>query len=362
MSYSEQELDRLSKALEKDFKLLQTLKLIHDYHSRVFKCPKCGSSDLERISLLQYKCKQCGSTLIYPSFSPSDFSPNIPFSHVLELVNLGIIEAAHGGSKGISYVLVKPELVKRALENKGFIEEMPKIELPELEGELESEEFFNLISDFRNIVNLILKSVKSGGSAHFLLLGPKISLKSLIIEELTRIPGSYFYVPSADPSLDEVLWSVKPNPLIIPNLDKMRSSVDLSTLVNFISSNRVFVRKVGDVVQHRSTVTASSLSERGIPRDLVSYFITLHLPPIEDEELRRKIVTKLVMERSGKSEKLANYIAGRSSLFSDFGFREFLELAKLCDDEDCVDSVVSLLVKYSKPLEKKRRRSKGQKS
>jgi len=361
MPYSEQELDRLSRTLEKDFKLLQTLKLIQDYHSRVFKCPKCGSSDLERVSLLQYKCRQCGSTLIYPPFSPSDFSPNIPFSHILELVNLGIIEAAHGGSKGISYVLVKPELVKRVLEDKGFIEEMPKIELPELEGELESEEFFNLISDFRSIVNLILKSVKSGSSAHFLLLGPKISLKSLIIEELTRIPGSYFYVPGADPSLDEVLWSVKPNPLIIPNLDKMKSSVDLSTLVNFISSNKVFVRKVGDVIQHRSTITASSSSERGIPRDLISYFITFHLPPIEDEELRRKIMTKLVMERSGKSEKLANYIAGKSSLFSDFGFREFLELAKLCDDEGCVDSVVSLLLKYSKPSEKKRK-SKGQKS
>ncbi|MCS7102513.1 MAG: hypothetical protein NZ992_01365, partial [Candidatus Korarchaeum sp.] len=219
-----------------------------------------------------------------------------------------------------------------------------------------SESFKSLLNDFKNIVFLITKSIRSGSSAHFLLIGPKISLKELVIEELQRIPSSYLYVPGSEPSLDEILWGVRPNPLILPNLERLRSSVDLSTLANLLSSGKLFVRRVGEVFDHRSTVTASATGERGIPKDLANYFISFYLPPIEDDALRKRIIAKVIMERSGKDERFADYVAEKSSIFTEFGFREFLELAKLCDDNECIDNVVSLLTRYSKPVSKRRRR------
>lgn len=358
MSMTDERLvEKLMKLVEKDPKILITIKAIHDYHNKVFKCPRCGSSNLERISVLQYRCRECGSAYLYPPFSPSDVTPQPPISHILELISLGVIEAVHGGSRKVSYVLTKPEILKWTLENKGFVlEEAPVIGEPEQRVEELPEDFRNLLNDFRSILSLITKSIRSESSAHFLLIGPKISLKGLIIEELQRIPSSYLYVPGSEPSLDEVLWGVKPNPLIIPSLERVRSSVDLSTLANLLSSGKLFVRKVGDVFNHRSTVTASVTSERRVPRELTSYFIPFYLPPIEDDALRRRIIARLIMERSGKDERFSEYVAEKSSVFTEFGFKEFLELAKLCDDRECIDSVVSLLMKYSKPVVKKRRR------
>lgn len=334
------------------------MKSIYDYHTKVFKCSKCGSSDLERISILQYKCRQCGSPYIYKPFSVEDLSPQPPFSHILELINMGIIEAVQGGGKSVSYALAKPALLKSFLESRGIIGDLliGPTELPEVEVEEGSEDLKAIFNDFKRIVFLIMKSIKSGSSAHFLLIGPRISLKELVIEELQRVPGSYLYIPGSEPSLDDIIWGVKPNPLVISNLERMRSSLDLSTLVNLLSSEKVYVRRVGEIIHHKSTVAASSSGERGIPRDLMPYFIPLYLPPLEDEVLRRKITAKIIMERVGKSEKIANYVAEKSSIFTEFGFREFLELAKLCDDEECVDGVVSILVRYSRPPARRRKR------
>ncbi|MEM0017133.1 MAG: hypothetical protein QW280_01550 [Candidatus Korarchaeum sp.] len=350
-------LEKLMKSVEKDPKMLVTIKAIYDHHDKVFRCQRCGSSNLERISALQYRCRECGSAYLYTPFSPSDMTPQPPFSHILELISLGVIEAVHGGSRKLSYVPAKPEILKWTLENKGFVlGEAPVIGEPEPGVEELPEDFRSLLNDFKSILFLITKSIRSESSAHFLLIGPRISLKGLIIEELQRIPSSYLYVPGNEPSLDEVLWGVRPNPLIIPNFERVRSSVDLSTLANLLSSGKLFVRKVGEVLNYRSTVTASAMSERGIPRDLTSYFISLYLPPIEDDALRKRIIAKIIMERSGKDEGFSNYVAEKSSAFTEFGFREFLELAKLCDDRGCVDNVVSLLMRYSKPVAKKRRR------
>jgi len=350
----------LMRAVEKDPRILITIKTILDYHNSVFRCQKCGSSDLERISALQYRCRECGSTYLYIPFSPSELSPQPPFSHILELVGSGVIEAVHGGSKKVSYVVSRPELLRRVLESKGLI--LGETIAPggsELGVEEGSEELRSLLSDFRSIVSLITRSIRSDSSAHFLLIGPRLSLKELIMEELRRIPSSYLYVPGSEPSLDEVLYGVRPNPLIIQGLERLRSSVDLSTLANFLSSGRLFVRSRGEVLEHRATLLASATSERSIPRDLTGYFISFYLPPIEDESIRRRIIAKIVMERSGKDERFSDYVAEKSSIFTEFGFREFLELAKLCDDLECIDSVVSLLMKYSKPVSKKGKRAKG---
>ena len=347
-------LEKLIKSLEKDPKMISTIKSIYDYHTKIFKCNKCGSSDMERISSLQYQCKRCGSSYIYKPFTAEDLSPQPPFPHILELINTGIIEAVQGGGKRISYILAKPEVLESILRDRGLIGDLltSPVEIPKLEVEEGPEDLKNLLNDFKSIVFIITKSIKSGNPAHFLLSGPRISLKELVIEELHRIPGSYLYIPGSDPSLDEIIWGVKPNPLLISSLERMRSSVDLSTLANFLSSEKVYVKRVGEIFHHKSTVIASSSSERGIPRDLMPYFIPFYLPPIEDESLRRKITAKIIMERIGKGENFSNYVAEKSLIFTEFGFREFLELAKLCDDVECVDSVVSILVKYSKPAAK----------
>jgi Holliday junction DNA helicase RuvB len=182
----------------------------------------------------------------------------------------------------------------------------------------------------------------------FLLVGPVATAKSLFLEELNRIPGSSYHLGSTatKAGLTQFLLNFRPRILLLDELEKM-SREDFAALLSLMESGKVVETKFGRRSEEhmRVWVFAACNALKGIPPENLSRFpFRFHLREYTPEEYAQ-VAVRVLTEREGLDQGLAEYIAGRLSPATR-DVRKAVGLGRVCSTREEVDQRIETLRKY----------------
>lgn len=194
-------------------------------------------------------------------------------------------------------------------------------------------DLFAIIIGHEDKKYLLTRSLASPRPVHSLLWGSPASAKTLMLEELARLPHSHFVLGSAltKAGLFEVLFTERPTYLILDELDKIDDPQNLAALLSLMERGLVTETKHR---RHRrinlkTWVFASANDVQKIPRELMSRFLKLRFHDYTNAEFTDVVVTVL-RDREGLNESLALYISQK--VLRDLGskdVRDAIRIARL---------------------------------
>ena len=327
---------KLNKLLDEKPDYLEALKRILDYHDTYFKCAKCGS------------------TTIYIGFHATEIG--VPSWQLQKLLQLGILETVYRSSRsGVHYLLAQPSLVREIVKREE--ERTTEVDISNIKSEGEEgktyipEDMFSVIKGYDDIKKVILKSITSDKPVSIFLIGPPASAKSLFLEELNRLPNSYYVLAgtSTKAGLRDLVAIEKPRFLLIDELDKIRSTSDLSVLLNWMESGKLTItmHKRREVINYKGWVFAAANRVGKIPPELLSRFLRFYLKPYTEQEFRG-VAVRVMIEREKKPKEIAEYIADAVLKLGSRDVRDAIKLARLCESKEEVDLVVKTMKKYKR--------------
>jgi Holliday junction DNA helicase RuvB len=263
------------------------------------------------------------------------------------MVTRGILNILFKSNKSCSYETVDREAIKSALNDyRGLIE-------PPEEEEHIPPDLFDIVIGHDGKKELIIRSIGAPEPVHFLLFGVPASAKSLMLEELNRLPRSKFILGSnlSKAGLYDVLLNEKDKPrfLIVDELDKIDDQANLAALLSLMERGIITETKYK---RHRQIklkcwVFASANETRRIPSELMSRFLLLKFQPYSDAEFM-DVSVNVLTKREGVNESLALYISQKvmEELFSR-DVRDAVKVARLLkgDTRTEVDHIMGILKK-----------------
>jgi len=173
-------------------------------------------------------------------------------------------------------------------------------------------DLFNIIVGHEKKIELITRGMKAKRPVHFILWGTPASAKSLMLEELDRLPQSCFILGSnlTKAGIFEILYNERPRYLIIDELDKIKDAENFSILLSLMA--RGFISETKHNRDRRARlktwVFASANEIRRLPGELMSRFQPLRFKDYSDDEFY-EVVVKVLSEREDMSQNLAVYVA-----------------------------------------------------
>jgi len=263
------------------------------------------------------------------------------------LVTRGILNIIFKTNKSCSYETTNREAVKRALNDyRGLIQ-------PSEEEEHIPPDLFDIIIGHEGKRELIMRSISADEPVHFLLYGVPASAKSLMLEELNRLPRSKFILGSnlSKAGLYDVLLNEKEKPryLIVDELDKIDDQSNLAALLSLMERGIITETKYK---RHRQIklkcwVFASANEINRIPKELMSRFLLLKFQSYSDTEFM-DVTVNVLTKREGVNESLALYIS--KQVIDKLGSRDVRDAIKVArllkgDTKTEVDHVVGILSK-----------------
>jgi len=263
------------------------------------------------------------------------------------LVTRGILNIVFKTNKSCSYETADLEAIKRALNDyRGLIQ-------PSEEEEYIPPDLFDIIISHEGKKELIMRSISADEPVHFLLHGVPASAKSLMLEELNRLPRSKFILGSnlSKAGLYDVLLNEKDKPrfLVIDELDKIDDQSNLAALLSLMERGIITETKFK---RHRRMklkcwVFASANKIDRIPVELMSRFVTLNFKPYSDAEFI-DVCVNVLTKREGMNESIALYITKK--VLDELGSRDVRDACKIArlmkgDTKTEVDHVVGILSK-----------------
>ncbi|MBS7288793.1 MAG: AAA family ATPase, partial [Candidatus Freyarchaeota archaeon] len=210
---------------------------------------------------------------------------------------------------------------------------------------------------YNDVKEMFLSALRAKTPVHFLMVGPPATAKSLFLEELSRIPGSTFVVAgtTTGPGLRDLLLEQKPHILLIDELDKVRSTQDISVLLTLMERQVLYVTTVRhgrQVVHLPCRVFAATNKTERIPPELLSRFVVLNFKPYTDGELKR-VMVKVLTEREYCEAGMARYIAEKLIAEGFRDPRDAVKAARLARakgggevTEEIVNAVIGFMKKY----------------
>jgi len=263
-----------------------------------------------------------------------------------KLVVDGLAEISYSSANFTNYKLVDLEATKEALKT---FEALMKRPVPVEEKADISENLFGVIVGHEPIKETITMSLKSDKPVHVLLVGPVATAKSLILEELNRIPGSSYHLGSSSTKagLASFLFDYRPRILLIDELEKMKTE-DLAVLLSLMESGKVVETKYHRRREEhmRVIVIAACNSLKGIPAENISRFrpFIFHLREYTPEEFKR-VVVEVLTKREGVSQELSEYIA-KKLVTHTRDVRSAVGLGRVCKTKEDVDRTITTITKY----------------
>ena len=267
------------------------------------------------------------------------------------LVTKQILNVVLKTNKSTSYRAVDVDALERAVED--FEQEIVK----------EPEEPFTIPPDLFSIIvghedkkEIIARSLNSEKPVHCLLWGSVASAKTLILEELSRLPNSKFVLGSSltKAGLYEVLFNEKPRILILDELDKVDDADNLTCLLSLMERGLIAETKWR---RHRSIslktwVFASANYIDRLPTEVKSRFTTLRFGDYTSDEYV-EVAVKVLHEREGLSLDLAEYIAKQvMRVMMSRDVRDSVKVARLLtkktpeeEEEEEADHIIKILAK-----------------
>jgi hypothetical protein len=259
------------------------------------------------------------------------------------LVTRKILEIRMKTNKTCNYRLSNINAVERAVcDYQGMA--TPQEETAEIPPDL-----FDIIIGHEDKKDILMRSIGSDRPVPCLLHGSPASAKTLMLEELARLPESKFVLGSnlSKAGLFEVLFNERPKYLILDELDKVDDEDNLSALLSLTERGLVTETKYKRYrgLQLKTWVFASANRIDRLPPELLSRFTKLRFRDYTDEEFL-EVAVKVLMSREGVVESLAEYIADRTMrVLNSRDVRDAVRTSRLLKDKDKadVDYIVSIL-------------------
>lgn len=262
------------------------------------------------------------------------------------LVIRRVLSITMKSNKYTCYRLTCREAVEKALGDFSSITEVREEAAREIPGDL-----FDIVIGHGDKKEIIRRCLDSERPLSALLHGSVASAKTLMLEELRRLPGSHFVLGSSlsKAGLYEILFQNRPRYLIIDELDKVTDASNLSGLLSLmerghISETKYKRHKAIDLV---TWVFASANRVNKIPEELMSRFITLRFNDYTPDEFVEVVVT-LLTEREGLPDWLALHIAQAVlRIFRTRDVRDAIQCARLLKEhtKEDADAVIDILRK-----------------
>jgi Holliday junction DNA helicase RuvB len=270
----------------------------------------------------------------------------IPTPKIMPLVNAGLLGIVFSSRSSTHYALVGRVVIKRVLGELEKLREEASLTAT-FDREIETpENLFSTVAGYEEI-KAFLKKVLKAERFHVLLVGPPASAKTVFLLELARLPGSFYCLGSATTKagIAEILYEQRPRILLADEVDKFESK-DLAILLSLAETGIVRETKVSKQREVRlsTSIFAAANSAKGMPRELLSRFRVLNLPPYTREEFINAS-TKVLIEREKVAPSLACYIAERAWELSR-DIREVVRIGRICQNRDEVDQDIRLMEKY----------------
>jgi Holliday junction DNA helicase RuvB len=260
------------------------------------------------------------------------------------LVTKRILSVRLKTNKTCNYRLSNINAVERALSD---YQEMatPQEETAEIPPDL-----FDIIIGHDDKKDILIRSIGSDRPVHCLLHGSIASAKTLMLEELARLPRSKLVLGSnlSRAGLFELLFSERPKYLIVDELEKVEDENNLAALLSLMERGLLTETKYRRYrrLQLKTWVFASANRIDRIWPELLSRFSAkLRFRDYTDNEFF-KVVVNVLTAREGLAESISAYIADVTlKNLNSRDVRNAIGVSRLLKTKDKadVDHVVSIL-------------------
>jgi len=259
------------------------------------------------------------------------------------LVNRLILKVVFKSNKYCAYRALDLQALEKALADYegSFTQEAIAEQIPS--------DLFGVVIGHEDKLEIMKRSLNAERPVHCLLWGSPSSAKSLILEELARLPHSRLVLGSAltRAGLLDVLFNDRPKYLLLDELEKIKSTEDLAALLSLMERGLITETKYR---RHRTirlkTWVFSTCNEiHGLPRELLSRFLLLRFRDYTPDEFR-EVTVNVLSQRESVSENLAVYIAEK--VLNELNSRDVRDCVKVSRllkqrSKEEVDSIVSIL-------------------
>ena len=263
-----------------------------------------------------------------------------------------VIEAIGGGRYKVN---ITEEQVKEAVENaedmvaKEEIERKKEDERRQTEDKIKiPDDLLSIIEGYEDVKDIVIKSLNATSPVHILMIGSPSTAKTIFLMELERMGGRMILGgTSSKVGIRDILLDERPKILLIDEIDKINSGKELSSLLSWMESQRVIVAKSGVYREEKGKgwVFAAGNTKRGLPKELLSRFLTFHFEEYSEEEFI-KVCIAVLTKREGTDEELAGYIAVKLALRGYRDVRDSIKIARLSSTKEEVDKIIETMVKY----------------
>jgi Holliday junction DNA helicase RuvB len=267
-------------------------------------------------------------------------------SVINKLIVDGLVKKTYDSANFTNYKLTNLETTKQVLQEFETLTEKPT---PEEEEAKIPENLFDIIVGYEPIKKAVILGLKSEKPVHVLLVGPPATAKSMILEELNRVPGSSYHLGSSSTKagLANFLFEYRPRILLIDELEKMKAE-DLAVLLSLMESGKVVETKYNRRREEymKVTVIAACNSLKGIPAENISRFrpFTFHLKEYTPEEFK-KVVVEVLTKRENIDQELAECIAEKLATRTR-DVRSAVGLGRICKTKEDVDRMIAIITEY----------------
>lgn len=272
---------------------------------------------------------------------------------IRKMVIAGIIKVAYKTNKRTEYALVDRDIVRSALEQIEYDQDISEFEAnqPTIQDQspLEvPENIFDIIVGYDDIKTIIQTGLGKDKPVHVLFIGTPGTAKSMFLEEINRIPGSSYHLGSSTTKagLTEFLFNMEPRILLIDELEKMDRK-DFAVLLSLMEGGKIVETKKGrrKEITINTSVFASCNSIKNIPLENLSRFhFKFNFTPYAETEFE-EIVQRILTTREDVDPSLAKYIATAMSKITK-DVREAVGISRVCDSTEDVDNIIKTREKY----------------
>jgi len=212
-------------------------------------------------------------------------------------------------------------------------------------------DLFKIVVGHEDKKEIILRSLEAERPVHALLWGTVASAKTLMLEELSRLPHGRFILGSSltKAGIFDILFNERPRYLIVDELDKIDDTENLSGLLSLMHKGYISETKYRRhrTLRLKTWVFASANEIVRLPKELLSRFVLLRFRDYTDDEFY-EVVVNVLKEQENMAENLSLYIAEKVLRnLSSRDVRDAVKIARLLKEKtrEEVDRIAEIMRK-----------------
>ncbi|MDP3893901.1 hypothetical protein, partial [Nocardioides sp.] len=213
------------------------------------------------------------------------------------LVSLGLLDLSEFSSRAYKYYRINDKAKTHKILD-AYNQGQPPVQ--EDDDLIIPHDLFDIVIGHEQTKNILKMSLLATDPVHCLLVGEPATAKTLLLNELARLPGSRLALggTSSRAGIVDFLIDVRPRYLIIDEIDKANGQ-DMDVLLSLMETGLVTRLKKGmrEQTKIRTWVYAGANSDRYLTQALVSRFIVRHMPKYTQQDFKdisRAFLTKSV--------------------------------------------------------------------